>query len=201
MHRRMLLVMSMVIGLSLMLVGTTMAQDPADDATTLRATLTGEAERSPAGGDPDGAGTATVTLNAATGQVCWEIDLTGIDQPTAAHIHRGSAAVVGPAIVPFGRPFQARSCATAAAALIREIVATPANFYVNVHNVAYPEGAIRGQLAAQAAPPLTDTGAPSTRLRVAGLAVVGVLAGLSLAPRRAPPLHRLAAQHASCCPP
>jgi len=176
----MLLVMSMVGVLSLMLVGTTVAQEPADDATTLGATLTGEAERSPAGRDPDGDGTATVTLNAATGEVCWEIAVTGIDQPAAAHIHRGTADVVGPVVVPFGQRFQSRGCATADAALIREIVATPADFYVNVHNAAYPEGAVRGQLAVQAAPMLPDTGAKSTILHVTALAVVGVLAGLSL---------------------
>ncbi len=180
MYRRMLLVMSMVIGLSFMLGGTTVAQEPADDATSLRATLTGEAERSPAGGDPDGDGTATVTLNTATGEVCWEIAVTGIEQPAAAHIHRGTADVVGPVVVPFGQRFQPRGCATADAALVGEIVATPADFYVNVHNAAYPEGAIRGQLAAQATPTLPDTGAKRAILGVAGLGVVGVLAGCGL---------------------
>ncbi len=180
MHKRMLLMMSMVMGLSLMLLGTTVAQDPADTKTTFKATLTGEAERSPAGGDPDGDGTATVTLNATTGEACWEIAVTGMDQPAAAHIHRGTDAVVGPVVVPFGRTFQPRGCAMADAAVIREIVAAPADFYVNVHNAVYPEGAVRGQLTAPAAATLPDTGAPSTSLRVAGLALVGVLAGLSL---------------------
>jgi hypothetical protein len=188
MYKRMGLVMSMVMGLSLMLVGTTLAQNPADTKTTFTATLTGEAERSPAGGDPDGDGTATVTLNAATGEACWEIAVSGIDQPAAAHIHRGTAAVVGPVVVPFGRTFQARGCAMADAAVIREIMAAPADFYVNVHNPTYPEGAIRGQLTAPAAATLPDTGASSPSLHVAGLALVSVLAGLSLhtAVRRRP---------------
>ncbi len=179
MHRRMLLVMSMVMALSFMLVGTTKAQGSDDSKDTLRATLTGAAERSPAGGDADGDGTATVTLNAATGEVCWEIAVTGIDQPRAAHIHRGTAEVVGPVVVPFGQTFQAQGCGTADGALIREIVAAPADFYVNVHNAAYPEGAIRGQLAVPAAT-LPDTGVTSASLRVAGVALVAVLAGLSL---------------------
>ena len=119
MHKRMLLMMSMVMGLSLMLVGTTLAQDPAATKTTFKATLTGEAERSPAGGDPDGDGTATVTLNAATGEVCWEIAVMGTDQPAAAHIHRGTADVVGPVVVPFGQTFQARGCGTAAHAVVQ----------------------------------------------------------------------------------
>ena len=180
MHKRMLLMMSMVMGLSLMLVGTTVAQDPVDTKTTFKATLTGEAERSPAGGDPDGDGTATVTLNATTGEACWEIAVTGMDQPAAAHIHRGTAEVVGPVVVPFGQTFQAQGCGTADGALIREIVAAPADFYVNVHNAAYPEGAVRGQLTVQTAATLPDTGVTSASLRVAGLALVAVLAGLSL---------------------
>jgi hypothetical protein len=175
----MLVVMSVVMVLAFMLVSTTMAQDSDASADTLGATLTGEAERSPTGGDTDGDGTATVTLNAATGEVCWEIAVTGIDQPRAAHIHRGTAEVVGPVVVPFGQTFQAHGCGTADAALIREIVAAPTNFYVNVHNAVYPEGAIRGQLIVSAAT-LPDTGVTSASLRVAGLALVAVLAGLSL---------------------
>ncbi len=100
MNKRMMMVVSMVLALSLMLGGATFAQDTDEGATTLVANLTGPAERTPAGGDPDGTGTATVTITPATGQVCWEIAFMGIDQPSASHIHRGTADVAGPVVVP-----------------------------------------------------------------------------------------------------
>jgi hypothetical protein len=41
----------------------------------------------------------------------------------------------------------AKGCKTADAAAVKDIMANPANYYVNVHNAAHPKGAVRGQLA------------------------------------------------------
>ena len=40
----------------------------------------------------------------------------------------------------------ASGCTPATAAIIDEILANPANFYVNVHTQEHPAGAMRGQL-------------------------------------------------------
>ena len=60
----------------------------ADGGRKFTTTLTGAAEVSPTGvpnqGDPDGTGTATITLNPGTGQVCWEIQVSGITLPAFA---------------------------------------------------------------------------------------------------------------------
>jgi hypothetical protein len=40
----------------------------------------------------------------------------------------------------------AKGCKTADAAVVKDIMGNPANYYVNVHNAAYPKGAVRGQL-------------------------------------------------------
>jgi hypothetical protein len=56
--------------------------------------LTGAAEV-PGPGDPDGSGTATLTINPGTGQVCWTIETTNVAPLTAAHIHVGSATEAG----------------------------------------------------------------------------------------------------------
>jgi hypothetical protein len=41
----------------------------------------------------------------------------------------------------------AKGCTRADAAVIIAIMQDPANYYVNVHNDAFPKGAVRGQLS------------------------------------------------------
>lgn len=127
--------------------------------TPFLAQLTGAAEVPPA--DPDGIGAGAVTFDIITpsdpvagAQACWDLAYTGITgPPSMAHIHRGAAGVNGPVVVPF-EPFanlgatSATGCITLDPALATEIMTTPANFYINVHNTDYPGGAIRGQLSA-----------------------------------------------------
>lgn len=110
--------------------------------------LTGAAER-PGPGDPDGTGTATLRVNAGQGQVCYAINVANIDAATLAHIHRGAADAAGPVVVNFDPPADGSSegCASVARSLAQELIRAPAGFYVNVHNAAFPGGAIRGQLS------------------------------------------------------
>jgi hypothetical protein len=72
-----------------------------------------------------------------------------IDEATAAHIHEGAAGKDGPVKVGLDTPKggSTKGCKTADAAVVKEIMANPANYYVNIHNVAFPKGAVRGQLA------------------------------------------------------
>lgn len=109
---------------------------------SLDATLTGKAEVPK--GDPDGRGTAEVKINGT--RVCWEISVSRIGKPLAAHIHRGKAGKAGPVVVPFGAAFKAKGCTRTTAATAKAILAAPGGFYVNVHNAKYPAGAVRGQL-------------------------------------------------------
>ena len=66
-----------------------------------------------------------------------------------AHIHKGPAGVAGPVVVPLNAPENgfSKGCASVAAETINAILASPAEYYVNVHTTAHPAGAIRGQLA------------------------------------------------------
>jgi hypothetical protein len=118
--------------LASVLGGTAAAQTP------LTATLSG-----------NGSGMANVTPDEEAGTVCYELTVT-LDPPaSAAHIHRGAEGVSGPVVVPFETPSTgtALGCAKGVdIALIGEILDNPSDFYVNVHNSAFPGGAIRGQL-------------------------------------------------------
>jgi hypothetical protein len=113
-----------------------------------KANLTGAAEV-PGPGDPDGGGTVQVTLNTDKNEVCYDLTVTKIDEATAAHIHEGAVDKDGPVKVGLDAPKggSAKGCKTADAAVVKDIMANPANYYVNIHNAAYPKGAVRGQLA------------------------------------------------------
>ena len=117
-------------------------------AEGVTASLTG-AQEVPGPGDPDGSGTAEVTVVNATANVCYDLNVRNIAPATAAHIHRGGPTVAGPPVVTLEAPTDGGSegCITVPATLADEIGANPAAFYVNVHNDEYPNGAIRGQLA------------------------------------------------------
>src|SRR6266498_5443120 len=116
---------------------------------TFTTTLTGAAEVPP--GDPDGMGTATITLIPGAGQVCWEIQVSGITLPaTASHIHEAPAGVAGPIVVPLSAPDAtgfSSGCTSVSRQQILEIMQDPEEYYVNVHNTDYPSGALRGQLS------------------------------------------------------
>jgi len=125
-------------------------------------TLSGSATATPPS-DPDGTGRASFTFDIVTpgdttvgsAHVCWDLSYTGIDSPPiAAHIHAGAAGTNGPIVVPApGVSFtdlganSSSGCMDTIATAVENIMANPANFYVNVHTVAFPNGAIRSQLA------------------------------------------------------
>ncbi len=100
--------------------------------------------------EPNASGTAVVRIRKDAGLVCYRLRVQNVTLPTvAAHIHRGAAGVNGPVVVPFNAPGAdggSSGCATAAGALIDEIIGDPAGFYVNVHTKEHPGGAIRAQL-------------------------------------------------------
>ena len=98
-------------------------------------------------GDPDGKGTAKVSLLQSKGKVCFKLTWSGIGNPTAAHIHQGKKGVAGPVVIPFiGGAAKHSGCVKADKKLIGKIIKTPASYYVNIHNAKYPGGALRAQL-------------------------------------------------------
>jgi hypothetical protein len=122
---------------------------PTSAGTALRTFLTGETEV-PAG-DPVGTGEAVVRVRRGQGQLCFTIQARNITLPAAAaHIHRGGAGEAGPIVVPLRTPNaqgQSSGCVTVSRAIVSQILANRALYYVNVHTSDFPGGAVRGQLS------------------------------------------------------
>jgi hypothetical protein len=119
----------------------------------LKADLTG-ANEIPGPGDPDGTGSARLRLNQGQERICYRLEVSGIAAATAAHIHRGSAGVAGPIVVTLAAPGAdgiAEGCVSVDRELVKAIRKNADAYYVNVHNAAYMDGAVRGQLTKRAA--------------------------------------------------
>ena len=102
-------------------------------------------------GDPDGTGTALITVNRGLGTVCWETTVANITLPaTASHIHKAAVGIRGPIVIALSAPGttgSASGCSSGVDAdLLRDILQNPASYYVNVHTSDYPASAIRAQM-------------------------------------------------------
>jgi hypothetical protein len=128
-------------------------------------------------GDPNGSGSAAVKVRGT--EICYDLKWTGFEA-IMAHIHVGPAGENGDVVVPFftsESPLDASSksgCVTAKATVVKNIIANPSNYYVNVHSPEFPKGAARGQLVAGAsADQLAFTGGPMSKgLMLLGLCVI-----------------------------
>ena len=116
----------------------------------LSADLSGSNEVPPVStGDPDGSGTADLTLNQGQGEICLQIEVQNIAAPILQHIHRGVAGANGPVVVDFTSLLSqgGDGCVSADPALVKEIRQNPEGFYFNVHTGEFQGGAVRGQLS------------------------------------------------------
>lgn len=123
--------------------------DPAAVGTAKLTTVLLGAHEVPGPGDPDGKGEATIIFNPGKGLICWEIHVRDIQTAHAAHIHKGLAGQAGPVVVGLSPPVtnnNSEGCEAVDPALADAIRKVPANYYVNIHNATYPDGALRGQL-------------------------------------------------------
>lgn len=101
-------------------------------------------------GDPDAYGSATVILNPTKNTLCFAITVDNVEPPTAAHIHKGTAGMNGPVVVPLTAPMMSpgasSGCVTIKADLLKDIQDKSTGYYINLHNATYKDGALRGQL-------------------------------------------------------
>jgi hypothetical protein len=106
-------------------------------------------------GDKDGAGSFSAVIKDTA--LCYGLAVRDIEDPIAAHIHRGGPNKNGPIVVPLtppktGDPGNSSNCTTVNSRLIAQIRAHPGRFYVNVHTSDFKDGAIRGQRFSRGGP-------------------------------------------------
>ncbi|HKO34450.1 MAG TPA: CHRD domain-containing protein [Candidatus Limnocylindria bacterium] len=140
-------------------------------------------------GDEDGSGTAAITIDPDTGEVCYDLTVDGIQPVTASHIHIGAEGESGDVVVPLdvdGFEGSSSDCVDASDADLDAIIANPAGYYVNIHTEDFPAGAIRGQLVADSPDTAmeTPTSSPWAALGLLLVGMAGVL-GVRVARRRA----------------
>jgi hypothetical protein len=149
--------------------------------TTLTADLAGVTEgENP--GNPDGSGSATITLDPESGEVCWDMTAEDIGAVTQSHIHTGAEGASGGVLIPLdvdGFDGSTEGCSSdVAAADIQMVLDNPAGFYVNLHTTDFPAGAIRGQLEGSSSPNTalpTPAGSPLAMLGALLLALAAAI--------------------------
>ena len=123
--------------------------DGAVRLTSALVTLRGDDEV-PGPGVDAASGTAEVVIVQDRDEVCVEIVVRDLDQPSAAHLHQGPPGEAGDVVLALPAPAEGTGsvdgCVTAAPKVLERLVSDPAGFYVNVHSLAAPDGALRGQL-------------------------------------------------------
>jgi hypothetical protein len=108
----------------------------------------------PAGGDPDGEGSADLNLSEQGKQACFSITWKGLKgEVTALHLHAAGQGSEGPHWIDFfndqhfpGADGKASGCVPSTQDKIHAVIANPAGYYLNLHSTAFQPGAIRGQL-------------------------------------------------------
>lgn len=108
----------------------------------LSAALSGAAESK--GGDPDGSGGFSVTLDPDTHDFCYKLWVAKIAKPTTAHIHAGATGAAVVTLDITGKSDE--QCIALGKDKAQAIIDNPGDFYVDVHTADFPEGAISGKL-------------------------------------------------------
>lgn len=109
-------------------------------------TMTGS-EVEPGPGDGNGNGAFKIVIDNATNEVCYELVWQKIDQPNAAHVHVGRPNESGRIVLDLNFAANGpKACIRADSTTVGHMTGGPESHYVDLHNGAYPEGAVRGQL-------------------------------------------------------
>jgi hypothetical protein len=104
----------------------------------------------PGPGDSDGAGGVFVSLGTKTGTLCFFADTANISTPlTGVHLHRGLRGQQGEAVVELHGPStdpDVSGCLTLDREQVKDISRNSGNYYIDLHNEEFPNGALRAQL-------------------------------------------------------
>jgi hypothetical protein len=109
--------------------------------------LFGDQEVDTEGAGEDASADFMAEFDYQQGRVCYMLEMDGLKDFTAAHIHKGKLGENGPPVMTLELSTDGEDvCQDADVALMKEIAANEADYYVNLHTKRYPNGAVRGQL-------------------------------------------------------
>lgn len=132
------------------LVSAAAAQDKGARYGYIGAALHGEQEVDTEGAGETAGADFSAEFDYRDGRMCYLLLLDGLDEFTAAHIHKGAVGKNGPPVIELKQSEDgADVCQDADVALMKDIEANRADYYVNVQTKDYPAGAVRGQLGAE----------------------------------------------------
>jgi CHRD domain len=141
-----------LVALALSAVAYGQVQAPTTLVTRLSAA--NEIPGCPPGVESGARGVAIVQIGAETGEIRYRV--VGVRLPgtiqgaPGAHIHAGGATEAGPVVLPLALTGRERGLVAAGTAtdpaLAAAILASPEDYYINVHTTECMGGAIRGQL-------------------------------------------------------
>ncbi|MDJ0644116.1 MAG: CHRD domain-containing protein [Erythrobacter sp.] len=138
---------ALACGLSLC-TGVALAQD---DLAFVGTSMFGEQEVGHEGAGETASGDFSAELDMKAGRMCYMLEVQGLDDFAAAHIHKGKRGENGPPVVTLELLGEDGEdvCVAVDADLLKDMAKNRAHYYVNVHTAAFPAGAIRGQLGVE----------------------------------------------------
>ena len=134
------------------------AEEPTLRTFVVHLSAENEVPGCPAGEESGANGVAVVQIDEVTGEISYRVVATNLPAPIqgspGAHIHvqdpNSPTGLTGPIVVHFARTGLDNGLVAAGTttdpALAAAILASPENYYVNVHTTACPAGTVRGQL-------------------------------------------------------
>jgi hypothetical protein len=97
-----------------------------------------------------GGGGANFLAIPSSNQLCYTVRAVVGSPPIEAHLHKAGAGANGPTILwlKAGTEVgQRANCVDVPPELLKDLLANPAGYYVDVHTYDFPNGAVRGQIA------------------------------------------------------
>ncbi len=113
----------------------------------LGASLFGANEVGHEGAGDEASGDFTGEIDMDAGTLCYFLDIEGLDDVAAAHVHKGKKGKNGPPVVVLQteNPEGEELCVEVESEVLADIAKNEDDYYVNVHTASIPAGAIRGQ--------------------------------------------------------
>jgi len=124
------------------------APPPAPTSVTYTVPIGPEGSEGTPPGQPGASGTATISVNASTDELCWKIsNLAHVTKPTVARIYRfapprGSGAH-GFKLYPH---YRSSGCVPENLIFLGLLGAQPQEFWLSIHTAKYPAGAARAHI-------------------------------------------------------